>query len=62
AGVDEVLLEFVFDAQTSGGLLVSVAPERAEEFVDRAKAGGAEASCIVGSVESKQEKSVHVRM
>ena len=62
AGVDEVLLEFVFDAQTSGGLLVSVAPERAEEFVDRAKAGGAEATCIVGSVESKQEKSVHVRM
>ncbi len=62
AGVDEVLLEFVFDAQTSGGLLVSVPPERAEEFVERAKAGGAEASCIVGFVESKQDKSVHIRM
>jgi selenide, water dikinase len=43
-------LELFFDAQTSGGLLVSVAAERAEEMVARAKSAGAESACIIGEV------------
>jgi selenide,water dikinase len=43
-------LELFFDAQTSGGLLVSVAPARAEEMVPRAKSAGAESACIIGEV------------
>ncbi len=37
ANADALLTEFIFDAQTSGGLLVSVPPERGDEFVDRCR-------------------------
>lgn len=60
--VDELLLEFVFDAQTSGGLLISVAAERADELVQRAVEGGAAASCIVGYVETKRDEAVTIRV
>jgi selenide,water dikinase len=59
--VDPLLLEFAFDAQTSGGLLISVAPERADELVDRAREGGAELTCVVGFVESRDAKAVEIR-
>jgi selenide,water dikinase len=50
-GLDPLRVEIAFDAQTSGGLLISIAPDRAEELVERAKAGGAVAATIVGSVD-----------
>lgn len=53
--VDAIRMEFVFDAQTSGGLLISVAAEQAEDLVARAAANGAEASSIVGSVVDAQD-------
>jgi selenide, water dikinase len=43
--VDQLLLA---DAQTSGGLLIAVARERAEELVGLLKAGGALAASVVG--------------
>ena len=52
--LDRTWLEFVFDAQTSGGLLISVAPDRAEELITRAHANGAAAAAIVGSVVAKE--------
>lgn len=58
SSADELRVEFVFDAQTSGGLLISVDPEKAEELVERAKEGGANASCIVGSVRDKEDVSL----
>jgi selenide,water dikinase len=58
---DKSRLEFVFDAQTSGGLLISVAADRVEELVARARAGGAAAACVIGSVTAKQDVSVVVR-
>jgi selenide,water dikinase len=58
---DKTRLEFAFDAQTSGGLLISVAPDRAEELVAKARAGGAAAACVVGSVHPKQEASIVIR-
>ncbi len=51
---DSVRLEFAFDAQTSGGLLISVPADRADELVQRAKANGAKAACIIGEVREKQ--------
>ncbi len=51
---DPLKLEFVFDAQTSGGLLISIAADRADQLVERAKAGGADAACIIGSVQEQQ--------
>jgi selenide, water dikinase len=40
----------LFDPQTSGGLLIALAPDDAREFIDRSKAAGAFAACI-GEVE-----------
>lgn len=60
-GCDSLRLEMIFDAQTSGGLLVSVPAERAEALVDKARTGGAEAACIVGEVVQKQDVSLIVR-
>lgn len=54
-------LEFLFDAQTSGGLLLSVAAERANELVERARESGADAACIVGYVEPRQDVALIVR-
>lgn len=53
--VDPLLTEFAFDAQTSGGLLISVAEDRASELIDRCKTGGAEAACVVGYVQEKED-------
>lgn len=56
--VDKLRLEFVFDAQTSGGLLISVPEDRADQLVRLAKQGGAEAACVVGEVRERQEYSL----
>lgn len=58
---DPERLEFVFDAQTSGGLLISVPAERADELVEYVRARGARAACIVGSVIEKQTLPVLLR-
>lgn len=55
---DPLKMEFAFDAQTSGGLLISVAKDRADELVDRAREAGAGATCIVGSVHENQGSSI----
>ena len=57
---DPQLLEFVFDAQTSGGLLISVSADRAEELVNRAQEGGAVASAIVGEVLPYEERCLRL--
>ena len=51
-------LEMVFDAQTSGGLLISVAPERTEELVSRCRESGAVHTAIVGEVSGKSDVSL----
>jgi selenide,water dikinase len=58
---DSLKLEVAFDAQTSGGLLISVAADRADELVKTARAAGAEATCIVGTVIEKQDVSLILR-
>jgi selenide, water dikinase len=58
---DEVRLEMIFDPQTSGGLLIGVAAERAELAVAAARAAGASTACIVGTVIERQPVSLLVR-
>ncbi len=58
AGADELLTEFAFDAQTSGGLLISVPEDRAGELVDRVQAAGATATSVVGRVEPRRDAAV----
>jgi selenide,water dikinase len=47
---DPVRVEFFYDAQTSGGLLISVPADRAEALVAAARARGAERTCVIGEV------------
>src|SRR5262249_36541628 len=43
-------LECVFDAQTSGGLLVCVAPAKVDGFLKQVRSGGATAAVVIGEV------------
>lgn len=58
---DPTLLEFAFDAQTSGGLLVSVAAERAQQLVEQARDHGALAACLIGSVIDREKSDLILR-
>ena len=49
----------LFDAQTSGGLLISLAQEKAEEYLKRAGNEGVFAK-IIGNVKEKEEKFIKV--
>ncbi len=48
--LDPVRLEVFYDAQTSGGLLISVPADRAEELVAKVREKGASATCVIGEV------------
>ena len=48
--VDSQRLEFFYDAQTSGGLLISVPADKAEALTEGARRRGAKFACIVGEV------------
>lgn len=58
---DPVRLEFFYDAQTSGGLLISVPPDRAEALVETARKKGAAVACIIGEVIEKQDVALILR-
>lgn len=58
--VDATRLELIFDAQTSGGLLISVDGNRADQVVERARTAGAEFSCVIGSVTERQDVALVV--
>jgi selenide,water dikinase len=58
---DPTRLEFFYDAQTSGGLLISVPAENAAALVASVRAKGANAACIVGEVVAKQDVALVLR-
>jgi selenide,water dikinase len=59
--LDASRLEFFYDAQTSGGLLISVPADMADELVASARAKGASATCIVGEVLERGEAALILR-
>jgi selenide,water dikinase len=59
--LDPVRLEFFFDAQTSGGLLISVPADKAEDLVKVLHERGISVATIVGDVVEKQDKALVVR-
>ena len=61
AHIDPVRLEFVWDAQTSGGLLISVSPDRAEVLVAEARRCGADRTCVIGEVTVRQDAGLVFR-
>jgi selenide,water dikinase len=59
--LDPVRLEFFYDAQTSGGMLISVPAERAEALVANARAKGAAAACVIGEVLPRGDAALLLR-
>ena len=57
---DETRLHFLFDAQTSGGLLISIAPDRADQLVRRCHESGVTAAVIIGSVAARGDRALVV--
>lgn len=60
-GVTPGMLDILFDAQTSGGLLIALPQKQAEELVRRLHAEGITAAAIVGRVMGAGSGRVHVR-
>jgi selenide,water dikinase len=61
ASLDPTRLEFFVDAQTSGGLLISVPADKAGTLVDSARSRGATATSIIGTVVEQAENSLLLR-
>jgi len=59
--VDRVRMEFLWDAQTSGGLLISVEAGKVEALVEEARKRGATRAAAVGEVLEKRELSIVFR-
>jgi selenide,water dikinase len=53
-GVDPFRLQYLFDAQTSGGLLIAIHPDHVGRLVEALKSRGAMASAIVGRVAERR--------
>lgn len=60
AGVEEARLHLLYDPQTSGGLLLCVTPERAEELIGRLHAAGQVTAAIIGRIVEKSEGRIMV--
>jgi selenide,water dikinase len=58
---EELRFELLFDAQTSGGLLLCVPADQAEAAVQDARRRGAVSACVIGCVVERQEVSLVVR-
>lgn len=54
-GIDPQRVGYVFDPQTSGGLLIAIAPDRVDELVSELRSRGALAAAVVGRVVPRQE-------
>lgn len=52
-GADPAAIEFLYDPQTSGGLLIAVPAERAKDLVARCRRGGLADAAIIGSVRER---------
>jgi selenide,water dikinase len=53
-GADELGLEYAFDPQTSGGLLIAVEPAHGERLVAELRRRGTPAAAVVGRVTARQ--------
>ncbi len=60
-GVNESDLPLLFDAQTSGGLLISVAPRHRDALLDHCKEAGLDAVRVIGDVVERQAVSLIIR-
>jgi selenide,water dikinase len=60
AGIPAAMQEVIFDPQTSGGLLIAVSPQAAEDLCKLINAGGDHAAAIIGHVIDRKDKLVEI--
>jgi len=60
-GVDDVLVGVLADAQTSGGLLLAVAADRAAEAIDRLKAAKTPCAVEIGQITAEGQAAIVLR-
>ena len=60
-GVTQDMLDICFDAQTSGGLLISIPRAKAASLVKRLRAAGCNYAAVIGNVTSKGKGKVLVK-
>ena len=58
SGVDELLLNVLADAQTSGGLLIAVAPDKADSLVAGLRQRRTRAAAVIGDIRSESDRTV----
>ncbi len=57
-GVDEILVKVLADAQTSGGLLLAVAPDRADKLIIALKKRNTRAAAVIGCISKQSGKTI----
>jgi len=60
-GAPEWALDLFYDAQTSGGLLMAVAPDRAQQAVAQLRGAGCAEAAIIGTVRERSKGRIVVR-
>jgi len=60
ARIDAIMQDVLFDPQTSGGLLISVAGARADDLVAALQRAGVKAAAVIGRVIAGQEEKITV--
>jgi len=60
-GVPKYMEDILFDPQTSGGLLISLAPRKASLLLDKLQQAGVDGAAIIGEVVSEPEGVVTVK-
>ena len=53
--IDEKMKAIICDAQTSGGLLISIPPKFADEIIDKLNDSGHKKAAIIGKITKKKE-------
>jgi AhpD family alkylhydroperoxidase len=61
-GEEEELLDLLFDAQTSGGLLVSLPEENAEAYLEAMRKRGHEATSVIGEIVAQQDHLIEAAL
>ena len=60
-GLSPEMIDILFDPQTSGGLLISVTQEKADELLNRLKKAGVEEAVIIGEVMPEPKGKIVVK-
>ena len=61
ADIDEITLDILFDPQTSGGLLMSIPPDKAEGLLKKLRSSGIKEAAIIGQIVDKPKGKIILR-